>query len=389
MSLPLSAAAARFAGVLLSLILATMLCGCAGLAAGPAVPPGNDWSTLPSPAPPKVYINGILVDQVSARSADLHASLGVQLYWNSSGSPKKLENEATRIFNYIVGLGANSTAINFPFYTNGEYPSRVYSVSSETPSPATIAMAVADARKHGLRVLVRPVLNDDNIKVITKDWRGSIEPEPLSAWFASYYRFLQPYLTAAQAGQANSFDIDTELDSLAADHGDWSSLQAKAATLFKGNIVYTVNYGLWQEDRPDEPVPDAAVDAYPQLNLRDDATVAELTSAWIAWLRGHRTESVLKKTVLQEVGIAAVAGAYAAPALTAPSGTRLDLSVQQKWFAAACAAAKQTHVAGLYFFDVNSTDNPSDRAAAASYAPGSFIDRSDGVIRACFASGWS
>jgi hypothetical protein len=46
-------------------------------------------------------------------------------------------------------------------------------------------------------------------------------------------------------------------------------------------------------------------------------------------------------------------------------------------------------MAGIYFYDVNSTDHPSDRAAAASYAPGSFTDRSDGVIKACFASGWS
>jgi hypothetical protein len=98
---------------------------------------------------------------------------------------------------------------------------------------------------------------------------------------------------------------------------------------------------------------------------------------------------VLEKTVLQEVGIAAVAGAYADPALTVPNGTPLDVPIQQAWFAAACAAAKQTHLAGIYFFDVDSTDDLSDRAAAAQYAPGSFIDRSDGVIKACFASGWS
>ena len=37
------------------------------------------------------------------------------------------------------------------------------------------------------------------------------------------------------------------------------------------------------------------------------------TAAWVFWLH-HEPESVLRRTVLQEVGIAAVSGAYAEPA---------------------------------------------------------------------------
>ena len=47
-------------------------------------------------------------------------------------------------------------------------------------------------------------------------------------------------------------------------------------------------------------------------------------------------------------------------------------------------------MAGIYFYAVNSTDHPSDRAAARRATHlGSFINRSDGIIKACFASGWS
>jgi hypothetical protein len=380
----------RLAGALvtaaLAPVLAIVLGGCGGLAAGPGVPAGNDWTTV---APPKVFINGILADQVSESGASLRDSLGVQVYWNQIGPKKKMENQATRIFNYIVGLGANATAIDFPFYTNGEYPTHVYGMPGKTPSPALIALVVADARKHGLRVLVRPVLNDDNIKVVKDAWRGSIRPKSLSAWFGSYYDFLKPYLSAARKSQAGSFNIDTELDSLAPDKSYWARLQAKARKLFPGGLGYAVNYGLWEQDLLSTPVPNVAVDAYPQLGMKDNATVAELTAAWVSWLRGYRTQAVLKKTVLQEVGIAAVTGAYSAPAITPPDGTPLVLSIQRKWFAAACAAAKQTHVPGLYFFDVNSTDKPSGHAATSHYAPGSFVGRSDDTIKACFASGWT
>jgi hypothetical protein len=112
--------------------------------------------------------------------------------------------------------------------------------------------------------------------------------------------------------------------------------------------------------------------------------VQELTAAWVSWLYSQ-PESALRRTVLQEVGIAAVSGAYREPAQPAPSGATLDVAIQIKWFAAACAAAKQTRMAGIYFYDVNSTDRP---ASAVGYDAGSFIGRGDRVIETCFASGW-
>jgi hypothetical protein len=71
--------------------------------------------------------------------------------------------------------------------------------------------------------------------------------------------------------------------------------------------------------------------------------------------------------------------------MPAPSGAALNVAIQKKWFVAACAAAKQTGIAGLYYYDVNSTDRP---AHASGYGAGSFIGRGDGAIKTCFASGW-
>lgn len=381
---------------LLAAALLTVVAGCGGVGVGATVPPADDWTTPPnngaasstSSSPSSVAIGGVPVRMVSAQRRNLRATLGIQVFWNSSGTRVHLEADANRIFNYAVGLGANSVAIDFYFFTNGVYPTYVYGVRSRTPSPATIAMVVANAREHGLRVLVRPLLNEDNIKIVGTNWRGSIQPPSLTAWFASYYAFLKPYFEAAQSSKATAFNIGSELDSLAPYENHWTIFKDAVAKLFTGQLQYAVNYGRWQQDPSYEPVPDAGIDAYPLLGLGDDATVRQLTAAWVAWLH-NQPESVLRGTVLQEVGIAAAAGAYAEPARQAPSGTPLDPAIQRNWFASACAAAKQTHLAGLYFYNVNSTDQPSDRAAAASYPPGSFIDRSDGVIKACFSTGWS
>ena len=359
------------------------LCACAGLGAAPAIPEGESWTAAASAAA-HPHQTGASVYKVSAARQALTTTLGIQVFW-APESAASIAVDSNRIFNYIVGLGANSVGINFYFFTNGVDPTSVHGVRSRTPSPAIIGDIVAAARVHGLRVLVRPLLNEDNIVDASGDWRGSIQPPSLRTWFASYFRFLRPYFIAAQRAGATSFNVGSELDSLAQDKAEWTSLKTKAGRLFRGQLEYAVNYGRWQEDPPQEPVPDAAVDAYPQLGLGDHATVRRMTATWVQWLR-NQPESVLRKTVFQEVGIAAAAGAYLQPAKIAPVGTPLDIPVQTKWFEAACAAAKRTSMAGIYFYDVNGTDQPS---AAADYPPGSFIGRGDRAIRACFTSKWS
>jgi hypothetical protein len=367
--------------------LTAALSGCAGLGAAPSVPAGASWTAAPSrhagpsphpsPTGPPVYT-------VSDAGQALKSTLGIQVFWNPE-SQASVATDANTIFNYIVKLGANSVGIDFFFFTNGVDPTTVYGLPSRTPSPAQIAQIVAAARAHGLRVLIRPLLNEDNIIDAEGDWRGSIEPPNISAWFASYFAFLRPYFIAAQQSGATSFDVGTELDSLAPYEGEWTTFEANAAQLFSGQLEYAVNYGRWQEDPSYEPVPDPGVDAYPELGLGDDATVEQLTAAWVQWLQSQ-PETVLQKTVLQEVGIAAVSGAYEEPAREAAPGQPLDVPIQVNWFEAACNAAKQTDMAGIYFYDVNGTDQPTE---AADYPAGSFIGRGDQAIKACFASGWS
>jgi hypothetical protein len=372
---------------ILAAALVWMLCGCTDIA--PSIPPGNNW-TVPARAdhpavPPRTTAGSTLIGKVPAARQALTAALGIQVYWDSAGTRAEMAADANRVFNYVVGLGANSVGINFFFYTDGVYPTRVYGVRGSTPSPATLSMVIASARRHGLRVLVRPLLNEKNIVDSRGDWRGSIQPPSVIGWFHSYWEFLEPYFAAAQDSGATGFNVGSELDSLAPDAAEWNAFETAAAKVFTGRLQYAVNYGRWQEDPAYEPVPDAGVDAWPQLGLGDTASVRELTADWVGWLH-NQPESVLRRTVLQEVGIAAVSGAYREPALPAPGGAPLDVAIQVKWFAAACAAVKKTDMAGIYFYDVNSTDRQAD---AAGYSVGSFIGRGDRVIKACFASGWS
>lgn len=369
--------------------LVAAVAGCDGVGIGPSVPKSQNWTSAPpvtniQPVAP-ASIDGPATMVVSAMRQGLHADLGVQVFWSSNTSPTETEAEANRIFNYAVWLGANSVGIDFNFYTNGDTPTYVYEEPATTASPATIGLVIANARKHKLRVLVRPLLDEDNLT--GNAWRGSIHPKSVSQWFASYSVFLAPYLEEAQQNDASSFDVGAELESLTDDKPQWRTLDADAAKLFHGALSYAYNWGSWENRPPFAPAPSTGVDAYPPFKLGDSATGPQLTSAWVHWLHSESVKA-LRSTVLQEVGIAPAAGAYTDPSKWAANGTRIDEKIQQNWFSAACDAAKETDVKGIYFYDVYNTDQPTEPIGLRS-PTGSFVDISDMTIRACFDSGWS
>jgi hypothetical protein len=359
--------------------LAAAVTACANVGLAPRVPVAQDWTSLPA----------AVADVVTPAHQDLKSTLGVQVVWQSDTPQVQTEAEANRIFNYVVGLGANEVGIDFYFFTDGADPTKVYPDPGVTPSPYTIGLIVASARQHGLRVLLRPLLNENNLGTAAGNWRGNIQPKSRSAWFTSYYAFLQPYLTIAQENHATGFAIGTELDSLASDKAQWSALEARAGYVYSGQLTFAINWDDWKKNARYEPVSPVAVDAYPTTTLSQQATVPELTAAWMKWLL-RQPEPTLKKTVLQEVGIAPNDGAYADPAGYGAAEPQVNGNIQRRWFAAACAAAKRTHVAGLFYWTVYDTDQPGEPASLLdSTRTLSFTSVSDNVIKACFATGWS
>ena len=349
-----------------------------GSGTGAPTQPGTSQPPTAAPtstAPPK---------QVSAAAKATSAQLGVQIYWHDLNDPATVRTYADRLLDYVVGLGANSVAISFPIYVDGVRPTKAYATAGPSPSPATLGIVLAEASARGLRTTVRPLVDEANLLDSNHDWRGSIEPADTTAFFASYQALLNPYLDQAQSSHVATFVVGAELDSLVHDTSMWNSVTAASAKRFSGQLAYADNWGLWVTGRPAIPNAATAVDAYPILKVGNDATVAQLTSAWTTWLK-HRSTSTLTKTVLQEVGISATDGAYTEPVKWEVAGQAIDPKIQINWFAAACGAARSLHLSGVYFWDLDAYADPSH---ADPNGPGSFVDRGDQAIKSCFATGW-
>ncbi len=313
--------------------------------------------------------------------------LGVQVYWtaNKTDSKTVVQLKARRVINYAIRLGANSIALTFPFYTYGIGSDKVYA-GSATPSPGHIALFLAEAVRSHIRVTLRPILNETVLMAENPiAWRGTIEPSSTAAWFRSYLKLLMPYARAAQIGHAASFVVGTELDSLEP-APEWTRLIRSFRSVYKGQLLYAENYDEFAAHDHVLPLSTFTIDAYPRFDLPDSASVSRLARAWDRWL-GAQSRNVLRKVVLEEVGIDAVADSYPDPGAWASTTTAaIDEAVQTTWYEAVCRAVKTKNLAGVYWWELNFDADPANTGPWQSDRL-TFLGRpAQNVIKSCFAS---
>lgn len=231
---------------------------------------------------------------------------------------------------YIAKLHANAVSISFPFFAAG--PGAVQARQA-TPSPARLGAIIRAAQAAHLFVSIRPLLDEHSLGVSRVGW---VPPRP-RAWFASYRRLLIPYAVMAQRLKVPEFFLGVELTRFQT-MPRWTGLARAIRHVYHGRLMFTLNWNA-KTHGGGRGVTDT-VDAYPPI-------IGNFTAGWSAY--DHALPS---GTVLTEVGIDAVRGASAAPATWHWNVTKLDPSVQARWFTAACKAAVKTRLGGIYFWSL-------------------------------------
>lgn len=314
--------------------------------------------------------------------------LGINVYWtgNSKDSDEVIRAKSQRIIDYAIGLGANSITLTFPFYTSGITADSVYTDNPTTPSPAHVGIFLSVAAESHMRATVRPILNENSlIAENPNSWRGAIQPGETSTWFSSYRQLLLPYARVAQSEHAATFVIGTELNSLEGDP-NWPSLVNAISGVYHGQLMYDENFDSFASHDTNLPVTTFGVDAYPRFQLSDSASVGQLTQAWKDWLSSH-SSTVLHETVLSEVGIAAVPGAYSDPGGWVNTGNApVVTQVQANWYSGVCRAFTDDKLAGIYWWEVSFDANPASPANFLNDRL-TFLDRpAQQVVSSCFKS---
>lgn len=308
---------------------------------------------------------------------------GIAVYWenNPGDADGVVRAKAQKIFDHVVGTGANAVSLSFSFVMDGSKASSVRADDPMTPSPARLGIVLSEAKRRLLRVGVRPLLHEKNLaKDDPKAWRGAIAPADPNRWFDSYAAMLAPFAKVAQANGATTLVIGTELTSMERDKR-WDRVAKAMRPHFRGELGYSANHDRLQGGFPARDVV-KSVDAYPPLTVGDDASVAALVQGWKQWLdRG--TDGPTPQLVLAEVAISARAGAYARPWSSAANGP-IEPQIQERWFEAACQVMHDRDLAGIYFWMINLDADPRT-AKPTQDAPMDFVGRpAERTVAKCF-----
>lgn len=293
--------------------------------------------------------------------ASTTAQYGVNVYvTDTCASSSTWQTTATNEMTGIKSLDANSVAIAFPFYTTSLTANSVFTANEcggpdpdpglnpQSPTPARLAVLVRTAQTHGLHVLLRPELNEVDLR---PKWRGVIAPTNTAAWFTSYQSMLKPYLQMAQTDKVTRVDISVELSSMAGAK-QWPSAITADQKLYTGQLVFDgewVGPGSGSVGLAPHAHTAWAVDTYPKLSkATPSSSVSYLLSGWNALLAAQKYPVADSSATIDEVGIPAQDGAYANPSTF--SGGTFDPKIQAYWFDAACGFMKAHKLAGIYFW---------------------------------------
>ncbi len=161
--------------------------------------------------------------------------------WSSGGYSGSDANWQVGLNEIQQQTGAGWVEMMIQLYQDYQGSTYVH-IGAATPAPQSLAAGIRTAHSMGLRVFIVPLLG----VLHGQPWGGAIHFAGYSqahAWFASYWRALQPYMAAASDASAEQFAIGTELSALElADSSLWYSLLASARATFHGELTYDVNW---------------------------------------------------------------------------------------------------------------------------------------------------
>jgi hypothetical protein len=235
----------------------------------------------------------------------------------------------------IAALGASHVALVVPLYQTHAGSTRLHRHTRYSPTLETVADTIRLAHRADLEVTLFPI-----VRLVAprtpEEWRGTLRPADLDAWFASYAEQLGDLASLANLTGATRLVLGSELSTLDGDLPRWQHLITLMRAVFSGTLVYSANWDHFREARLFELVDEIGVVAY--FGLREPGGPADVAALTASWQRiGRELDSALaifdKPFIFTEVGYRSRAGATAAPWDETAGGVP-DLDEQKRGFEA-------------------------------------------------------
>lgn len=182
----------------------------------------------------------------------------------------------------IKDTGANSVNLTFPLLQENGRSTSMRLVDTRSPSNMTIRRTIRQAQRERLDVVLMPIVLLQNPE--EDDWRGNMEPVPLSDWFRNYRKHILEYATMAEEEKIEWLVIGSELSSLEKYGDEWIKLIEEVRAIYSGKLMYSCNWDHFHgPEKWWEKLDAIGLSSYYELTGDDNATQQELNDGWKYW----------------------------------------------------------------------------------------------------------
>jgi len=265
----------------------------------------------------------------------------------------------------IAALGADTVSLVVSWKQHDVRSVDLAATPGVTLPDERVRQVIRAAHKAHLKVFLFPIVEVEVRRPL--EWRGTIKPDDVQAWWQNYEAFILHYATIAGDEGADLFAVGSELVSTETWRDRWNHLISGVKKKYKGKLVYSANWDHYEPVTFWDRVDYVGVTAYNELTKSKDASEDELAAAWRAVresLVGFAAK-VKRPLIITEIGYTSQDGAAVHPwdyTLRAP----VDLEEQRRCYAAFIAAWKaEPRLAGVFFWQWYGGGGPAD----GSYTP--------------------
>ena len=308
--------------------------------------------------------NGTVTVWKTGATAPGPPALGVDLYSQGRYTPALVKTDGQANLAYIRHiLRAQNAGIVWNLYSPGRTSSTVTRTGISL-TPAEVATLTRQAQALGMGVEYRPLIRVGH----SWAWEGFLTPPHQQAWFASLYQAELPYLRTAPAAACRDVrgrhrtQRAHRLPVLAVVPGQG------ARRLPRERGLLGVAARLLHPAGRTPCCGQSGLDPYPHVNLPATATVSQLVAGWDSYLAPRAAGAARP---VHDAGSGHPRHRRCVrPTRAVGQEGHCGPQIQVRWFTAACKVAAQYHMRGIYFYEVNLTDDPGNPSPFAAFFEG-------------------
>ncbi|TVR03086.1 MAG: hypothetical protein EA398_06110 [Deltaproteobacteria bacterium] len=215
-------------------------------------------------------------------------------------------------------------------------------VSGVTAPVEEVMMTARRAQRLGLTVGIMPIVTLEQLA--PGQWRGTLQPPDVQAWFETYSSIVVGLATQAEAVGVELLVVGSELGSLEYRGDLWRQLESRVRRVFSGTVTYSMNWDRIGPDSHQEVFDVVGISGYFEVD-EQEATVNGWRQRWEHI--GQELEEVSQEAgapvVLVEYGYRSHPDAWRRP-WDHGSAEPVDLAAQAQLLAVALSAMERLEV---------------------------------------------